>query len=104
MTLTPQDKKYLTNIIKRNIGPMKESRVFLSLFSEDMKKEPIPILQLGMAVLMDKPIALMVKRGAKVPKHIIKIATAIEYLEDDSPQSIQKVTSSLMEKMRDYLQ
>ena len=61
-----------------------------------MVKEPLPLLQLGMAIMLDKPIVLLVRRGAKVPNHLKKIAMSIEYIKDDSQKEIERATIAIL--------
>jgi len=91
--------KFLIDAVKRNIGPMNQSKIFISLYSDKMVKEPLPALQIGMAVLMDKPICVLAIKGSTVPENLKKIATAIEYLDDNSTEAMHKATEALMKKM-----
>jgi hypothetical protein len=51
-------------------------------------------MQLGMAVVLDKPIYLIVKRGTPIPKNVRRLAYAIE--EFDSLDDIGLTTQKLI--------
>jgi hypothetical protein len=68
---------------KENIEKINESAAFISLFNEKMADEPLPCLQLGLAMLLDKPIYLLVPEGDVLPENLKKVAVRIEYYKRD---------------------
>lgn len=68
---------------KRVVAGQAESACFLQLFSPDMREhpedDPIPIMQLGYAMVLDKPILIVAVEGTAVPKNIRRAATAVEF-------------------------
>ena len=80
-----------------NLEKIKSSAIFMSILSPKFVEEPRCVMQIGAAVLLDKPIAIIVVKGAKVPKHLEKIAT-IEYCND--LKDMERATSSLIKKMK----
>ncbi len=71
--------------IRELTGKIFNNEIFLSLVTEDYIKSGQAALEIGFAVLMDKPIRLLVKEGTTLPKNLIKVAEKIEYFraEDD---------------------
>lgn len=75
---------------------VRNSHVYCALFSPSFKESPLCALQLGLAILLDKPIALIVYPDAVVPEHLKKIAVAIEYVGPGGiKESEEKLTAVL---------
>lgn len=70
-------KHWAQKTLDRNLGPMKGSSIFLALSPEKMKDDPTPIFQFGLALLLDKPIIILVPEGEPVPKNVQKVALEI---------------------------
>lgn len=77
-----------------------ESSIFLQLFNEkfrsDPLSEPAAVIQLGLAVLLDKPILLLVPKGARLPANLRRLATAIEEFDPTDNGSIFEATKRLL--------
>jgi hypothetical protein len=74
----------LKEAAERSAEKLADCSAFISLFSEKMAEEPVPVLQLGLAMLMDKPIYLLVPEGAALPENLRKVAVRIEYYKRDA--------------------
>jgi hypothetical protein len=75
--------------IERNIEGIDGSVAFVSLYSDgmaDFRKDPIPSIQLAIAILLDKPIILALLSGRTPPSKLLKIADAVVYGGD--PQAL----------------
>lgn len=79
MHLTDEEKKYLDKVAKSSEIGLKSSKIFLGIGTEEYYKDPVSMLQIGMAVLMDKPIYLLVPHGTNIPRNLKVVATHIEY-------------------------
>ena len=74
---------------------VRESSCFMQLWNDamlDPAREPIPIFQLAYAMVLDKPIILVVPHGAKVPENIKRVARALEYFDYGDTASLQAAT------------
>lgn len=73
-----------------------DAACFLQLWSDKMRddpgSEPMPIVQLGYAMILDKPIVIVAPIGARVPENIIRAARAVEYYHPDDPASLHAAT------------
>jgi len=78
---------------QRNYRLIEGSQAFLSLFNKKMAEDPIPAMQLGIAILLEKPIYLLVKKGDEIPSKMRKLADRIEYYEseEDLKQAINNL-------------
>lgn len=88
--------------VKRNFGPMQESAMFLGIVGEDVRKNALQCLQFGMAVMFDKPIALMVIEGAVIPEKLRTIADHIECVKADR-SNLDAATKNIIEAMKPFL-
>lgn len=77
--MRPQVEEWLRAAIERNHEGMAGSRVFLQLWDEGIEKDPIAVLQTGMAVLMDKPMFFVVPLGmaVKLPENLRRLARGV---------------------------
>jgi hypothetical protein len=88
--------------VRRNLGPMRESAVFVGIMGGDMGKNALQCLQFGMALLMDKPIALMVIEGATVSEKLRTIADHIECVKADS-SNLDEATQNIVKAMGRFM-
>lgn len=65
---------------------MKKSSIFLALASNDSVKDALFCLQLGYAIMLNKPVVAMVEADMKVPPLLEKIATKIIRLDTKSEE------------------
>lgn len=50
------------------------SDVFMVLWNERMVEEVVPLIQMGLAVYLDKPVVVLARRGEKVPDNVRRLA------------------------------
>jgi hypothetical protein len=98
--MNEKDVEGLREIVRGSLPGIKQSNAFLSLLSPDYEKDPVPVLQLGLAVLLDKPICILAIRGQKVPQSLRKLAFAVEEVEGDD---VEAATKRLMEKYKEVM-
>lgn len=94
-----KEKEFLREVIARTEPKIRGSAVFLSLFSEQMQKEPVPILQLGLAVLLDKPIAIIAFDDEVVPENLRKLAFFVARAKRGDMESVEAATRAIIERM-----
>lgn len=67
----------LRDAAHRNFEAISNSRSFLVIWHESMVDDVIPVLQMGLAVYLDKPIILLVPKGrGAIPGNIRAMAVA----------------------------
>ena len=64
----------------------------------NIKKEPAAALQFAAAVLLDKPIYILVPKGEKLPPRVELIANGIEEYTPGDEASLKRATIRLMSK------
>ena len=97
-TVGPSDdaefQEWLQAAVKRNLEPLKESAMFLALFTMDFERDALPVLQFGLAVLLDKPIYLLAPKDRPIPDNVRRLAHAIA--EYAGPADVESATQRLL--------
>ena len=88
-------KKWFNRVVKNSGEKIESSEVFLSIFSKNFKENPQCALELGIAVMLGKPIFLVVTADTEVPKTLERLAEKIEYLKDDSKEEMNRAMTSI---------
>jgi hypothetical protein len=80
---------------------MKQSAMFLGLIPDDEGyfNDIRMVLQIGYAVLHDKPMYFVVKQGTKMPETLRKLASGIEEFKapDDFEFAVKKLMKPILE-------
>lgn len=92
-------KKWFKDIVADSGAKIENSDCFMSLFTPNYKQSPQCALELGIAIMLDKPIALLVSKGTTVPAVLERIATAIEFCDSDDPEEFHQATKRLLKKV-----
>jgi hypothetical protein len=96
MDLDDNGKEWLEKVAKDSYSKIESTTVFVSILSPESASDPACLLQIGCAVMMDKPILLLVLDGTEIPKHLEKIAT-IEKLKDLSNEEMERAIQRIKE-------
>jgi len=91
---------WMEQVAKSSGKRIEESHIYMSLVTDGYKEDPKCALELGIALLLDKPIALMVCKGTQVPENLKKVAKAIEYFDPDDRDDVRRASQELVSKMR----
>lgn len=86
----------LAKWVERTAQMMDRSKICLTIFTENYKNGIDSLLQLSLAMMLDKPIYLLVPEGVKVPEHVKKIASAIEFYQRGNRPSMDAGLSRLL--------
>jgi hypothetical protein len=92
----PKIDKALRDATRRNFERLSESRTFCLLFNERMVEEVLPLIQMGLAVYLDKPIVILAPAGSAIPGNLRAMATAIEEFDPADPRSLDAATQRLV--------
>lgn len=80
--MTKEELEDLKRVAISTGEKIEQSSIFLSLLSESYKTDPTTALQLGIAILLDKPIGIIAVEGAVIPKSLQKLAFSIDEAKD----------------------
>jgi chaperonin GroEL (HSP60 family) len=72
-----------------------DSAVFAGIVSENTLNDPMMALQIGYAVLLDKPIILIVDKSMKIPEGLTKIAKVIERIDKNNAADMKRASESV---------
>ena len=69
-------------------------KVFLCIWHESMVKEVAPLIQMGLAVFLDKPIYLVMPecRLKTLPENVRRLARGIETFDDTLPEDVARAS------------
>lgn len=85
----------LRDAVRENYQKISGSTVFCVLYNEKMINQVIPIVQMGLAVYLDKPIVLLVPKGVHVAANLRAMATAIAEFDPADPASLDVAIQAL---------
>lgn len=88
----------LRDATRRNFEGLSGARTFCLLWNEKMVEEVIPIIQMGLAVYLDKPIVILAPTGSVIPANLRAMATAIEEFDPKDRASLDAATMRLVQK------
>ena len=98
--MTPKQEREFLKWAKAATKGVTESAVFLQLFNAQALtdgKDLAYALQLGAAILLDKPIVIIAPEGSVVPPKLQAIARSVQYFIANDPQSMMLATRRALE-------
>ena len=96
MNFNIEERNYLKKVLEKSKEGMDASEIFLSIYTPNFLDGPECMLQIGYALMKDKPIGLLVIEGAKVSEMLKKVAFAIEYVK--TPDDVQDAVKRIITK------
>lgn len=97
----PQFQEYKKHIIEELIPKIDGTDVFISLTPSEGKLDVKFAVELGIAILLDKPIVAIICPGAKVSDKFRKVVDRFIELDIKDQASHPKITEALNEIMKD---
>ena len=105
MTTSPFDdpnlQAYLEHAERELLPMMEQSRIAITLITGAV--DPKICLEMGAAVLLDKPIIAVILKGAAVPANLKRVASVIiegDIMDAALQAKIQKAIANVMEQDR----
>ncbi len=89
--------KALRDATKRNFEALSGRKTFCCIFSNKMVEEVLPLLQIGLAVYLDKPIVIIAPRGSLIPHNLRAMATAIAEFDPNEENSLYAAVKRLVD-------
>lgn len=81
----------------RTAEEIANSTVYAGLVTNAFLKDPECAMQLGFAVIFDKPIILIVDRSVVLPKRLVKIADLIERVDMAVSSEVNRASDVIRE-------
>lgn len=88
-------RDWVNRAVKASAPGIEESQVFTALVTENYMKDPLCALQLGLAILMEKPIFLLVDRNQKIPEGLVRAAKHIERVNPDDSVDMTRAIAEM---------
>ena len=73
----PDTKAWMARTVRDLTPKIRGSAMVMSLVPDDNNPDIKFCVELGMAIMMDKPLVCVVQPGTKVPEHLIRVADEI---------------------------
>jgi len=95
---TTDEQQWVKKVAESSGAKIQKSSIFLSLFTENYKSDPVAALQFGIAILLNKPLFFAVERGTVINDNIKGVAHGIEYYDASDPISLERAVKKLTDK------
>lgn len=97
-------KKWLKRQAEDSGAKIMDSEFFAGIIDDNFIKDPLCALQIGYAVLLGKPIVLMVDESVKVSATLEKAAQGIIRVDMKNPASMQRGQEDLAKWLKGNVQ
>lgn len=89
----PEAQAWAKDVVENLVPKLSSSAANVTLYSGavDVKLA----VELGMTMLLDKPICLVIKPGTVVPDHLVRVADKIVEFGPNAPAEIAKFVADL---------
>lgn len=98
-----EDVEQIKIWIQKTFGEMADSAVFLGIFNYNYAKDSTCLMQFALAVLLDKPLFLLIEKGTHPGKHLIRILEGYEFYEPEDNESKKQALEKLGKKINKFL-
>lgn len=92
--------EWMKKVIEASSKKISERELFCSILSPNYIENPQCALELGLAILMDKPIVILAQENQNIPTILKKVAFAIETYK--GPDDMQQAMDRLIVKMKEW--
>ena len=96
------DIEYLKHVAKESNAKISESAIFIGFCTDEWVKDPCCLIQLSLAILLDKPLFLLIQKGTKVPKNLIHILEGYEFFQYGDEVSFKEAIDKLHIKIKRF--
>ncbi len=87
--------RWVKDVAKTSGPKIQNSEVFTSIFTNNYIQSPQCALELGLAIMMDKPIVIVAIDDQQIPKHLTKIASCIERVKSNDKDGMDRAMASI---------
>lgn len=97
--MSDKDLEDLRQSFLRNKKGIGDSDLFFLMFNDNGKQDALQCLQLGIAIMMDKPIIVMADDAAKLPKNLARLAVKVKRADIEDPQKFALAVKEIQEEL-----
>lgn len=91
-----KQKDELIEWAKKATEHIADCSTFMSLWSADIDKDPVPVIQLGYAMMLDKPIIVIAPEGTHIPQNVRRVARSVKFFDPASEESMMLATKTAL--------
>lgn len=104
MSTEHDEAEWEDEVHKELIPKMEESAYVMSLFPRDGKPDAKFAVELGMAIMLDKPITIIVapEEAAKIPSQLRRVADSIDVLDLNAPDANDRMREIIAASVKRY--
>jgi len=85
-------------VIEKSYPKIFKSAFFLGICTQDFCQDPVCLIQLSLAILLDKPLFFLIEKGTRIPKNLLRILQGYEFYEKNDRDSAKCAMLKLMRK------
>jgi hypothetical protein len=78
----------LRQVVREHAKHLASAEWFVVGYDEDLIEQPIALLQMGLAIYLDKPIVVIVPIGIKIPMNLRRLALRIVEYDPADPSTM----------------
>lgn len=93
----PEFKAWASRVHAHLLAPLSASALTMSLVPDGETDIKFAV-ELGLSIMLDKPIIGLVRPGVKLPEHLVRVADAIVEFDPANPDS-EALTKAIEETM-----
>lgn len=94
---TPEWRRYAEQMVSSTVPAMKDSKLFVSMGPTGDDPDVRMATELGLALLLGKPLVFIVEPGQKLPPALVRVADKIIYGEIQHPNTRKQLKEALDE-------
>ncbi len=98
------DIKILKEIAEESFKSISGSATFLGICGKQYVKDPVCLIQFALGIFLDRPLFLLIGKGTKPPKRLIRLLDGYEFYEEGDEDSFREAGARLLSKVQRYLQ
>ena len=90
-----EQEKEWRETLQRNKEALQDSAIFLQLWSDGISRDPLACLQLGLCIMIDKPIHIACPEGTVLPENMQRLARSVEYFKRDDQKDLARAAEKI---------
>jgi hypothetical protein len=94
-------RAWLNEAAARSKGNIENCEMYAGVVTKSFIEDPLCALQLGYALLLDKPIVLIVDKNVQIPASLVRASKLIERVDFDDPDWASKATGAISTYIKD---
>jgi hypothetical protein len=92
----------LKDALKRSVEGINQSDFFCSLFTKSVPEDPVAVLQIGLMLILDKPLFLLAPDDMPIPMNLKRLAINISRYQEGNSASYAEAAEDMKRAMTLY--